>query len=72
MKIVLGWILVVCWSAVVGGVLFLLLIPKPTELPGWFPGTETVRIFLIVLMLVSVAKGILWLYHRGMSHARRK
>jgi hypothetical protein len=72
MRNVMGRILVFGWSLVAACVVLLIFIPKPSKLPSWLPDPEAFRVFLIVLMLFSVAYGIGRLYRQGMKHARKK
>jgi hypothetical protein len=52
-KNMVGRVLIVCWAVVAGCVLLLIFIPKPAKLPSWLPDPQTLRLFLILLTLLS-------------------
>lgn len=72
MKNMMGRALVSCWTVVGGSVLLLIFISKPAKLPLWLPGPQTLRVFLVLLVLLSVAYGLVRLYRQGMKLTRKK
>lgn len=72
MKNAVKWILVLGWALLAGFVVFLLAIPKPSRLPPWFPDPRSIRVFIILLILISVICGLSQLYHAGLRRAGKK
>lgn len=61
-------ILITCWALVAAVVLLLTIMPKRAILPFWFP--DGIRLFLVLLVLVSIVYGVRRMYLRGMAGAR--
>lgn len=65
----LGRILVICWSAVFGALFLSLVSPRAAAilLLSLLPVIQAIRVFMVALMLVSIATGISWIYRKGVG-----
>lgn len=64
---IFGKVLISCWVLFFGSLVATLLLLKPGKLPDWLPSVESLRFFMILLVVTSIVYGIRWLYRLGMK-----